>query len=561
MLATIITLVSSILFSQSLFFSEYAEGTSNNKYLEIYNPTSESIDLSGYAFPSTANEPSTPGMHEYWNEFDSGSIIAPGDVFVICHGSSDALILAECDQFHTYLSNGNDGYCLVSGPESSYDILDCVGDFNADPGNGWDVAGVSEATKDHTLVRKESVTSGNLGDWTTSAGTDANNSEWEVYDVNTWDYLGSHNSGGSGDTGGGDDGTPVADAGQNQIVDFSASVTLDGSASYDSDGIILGYSWSQVSGPNVNVDNYEQAVISFDAPSDYCVLEFSLQVFDDEFNYSTIDYVTVTVGTVSIYDFQYTEEQGQYCFESDMDGQEVTVSGIVTHVKSGSYPNFFLQDPECDDLWCGVYVYDTSVDTQVGDIISVTAEIEEYYSMTELVNVSSYSVISSDNDVSSTLITAEDLGIECSLSGEQYESMLVEIRNVSFDSVDEFGNWTVSDNTGMVMVDDYHFDGTFPSISAGDSFDCVTGVVAYSYGEFKIYPRNTDDFSCSGCLSNGDVNSDTNVDVLDIVSIVAYVLGNSEFDSNELCISDVNQDTNVDVLDIVSIVSSILGNR
>ena len=57
------------------------------------------------------------------------------------------------------------------------------------------------------------------------------------------------------------------------------------------------------------------------------------------------------------------------------------------------------------------------------------------------------------------------------------------------------------------------------------------------------------------------MNSDTNVDVLDIVSIVAYVLGNSEFDSNELCVSDVNQDTNVDVLDIVSIVSSILGNR
>ena len=111
------------------------------------------------------------------------------------------------------------------------------------------------------------------------------------------------------------------------------------------------------------------------------------------------------------------------------------------------------------------------------------------------------------------------------------------------------------------MVDDYHFDGTFPSISAGDSFDCITGVVAYSYGEFKIYPRNTDDFSCSGCAPNGDVNSDTNVDVLDIVSIVAYVLGNSEFDSSELCVSDVNQDTNVDVLDIVSIVSSILGNR
>ena len=33
-----------------LFFSEYAEGSSNHKYMEIYNPTSETIDLSGYAF-------------------------------------------------------------------------------------------------------------------------------------------------------------------------------------------------------------------------------------------------------------------------------------------------------------------------------------------------------------------------------------------------------------------------------------------------------------------------------------------------------------------------------
>ena len=34
--------------AQSLFFSEYAEGSSNNKYLEIYNPTDEAIDLANY---------------------------------------------------------------------------------------------------------------------------------------------------------------------------------------------------------------------------------------------------------------------------------------------------------------------------------------------------------------------------------------------------------------------------------------------------------------------------------------------------------------------------------
>jgi len=71
-------------------------------------------------------------------------------------------------------------------------VLDCVGDWNEDPGDGWDVAGVSAATKDHTIVRKADVASGNAGNWAASAGTDADDSEWVVLDQNTWDYLGSH---------------------------------------------------------------------------------------------------------------------------------------------------------------------------------------------------------------------------------------------------------------------------------------------------------------------------------------------------------------------------------
>ena len=31
-----------------LFFSEYAEGSGNNKGVEIYNPTSQAIDLNNY---------------------------------------------------------------------------------------------------------------------------------------------------------------------------------------------------------------------------------------------------------------------------------------------------------------------------------------------------------------------------------------------------------------------------------------------------------------------------------------------------------------------------------
>ena len=53
---------------------------------------------------------------------------------------------------------------MAFGSEASHVILDMVGDFNGDPGSGWEVAGISNATKDHTLIRKMSVTSGNP-DW------------------------------------------------------------------------------------------------------------------------------------------------------------------------------------------------------------------------------------------------------------------------------------------------------------------------------------------------------------------------------------------------------------
>jgi len=180
-----------------LFFSGYAEGSSNNKYLEIYNPTNADISLDGYAFPSVSNAPTTPGVHEYWNTFEAGAVVAAGDVYIIAHGSSDPLILAEADQFHTYLSNGDDGYALVQGGEEEYVILDMIGTWQEDPGSGWEVAGVPDGTKDHSLIRKSNVTSGNGGDWAVSAGTNVDDSEWIVLDQNDWTGLGSHDFTGS----------------------------------------------------------------------------------------------------------------------------------------------------------------------------------------------------------------------------------------------------------------------------------------------------------------------------------------------------------------------------
>lgn len=192
--AMLVVLVSagSALAQQSLFFSEYIEGSSNNKALEIYNPTADTVFLDGWAFPNVSNAPDNPGDFEYWNTFPEGAYIAPDSVYVIAHPDADSAgIGIYADHEFRFLSNGDDGFALVKGDESSFDVFDWIGSWDADPGSGWDVAGVSEATKDHTLVRKSYVTSGNQFALS-SFGMDENNSEWMVLEKDDFSNIGMH---------------------------------------------------------------------------------------------------------------------------------------------------------------------------------------------------------------------------------------------------------------------------------------------------------------------------------------------------------------------------------
>ena len=190
----ILLFISNLSFSQvtELYFSKYGEGSSNNKFLEIYNGTDNDIDLSNYAFPNVSNAPTTPGEYEYWNTFTEGAVIAAGDVYVIAHPSADEQILNQADQTFNYLSNGDDGFALVSGPEDSYVVIDWLGDWNGDPGSGWTVAGIENATQNATLTRKSTVCGPN-NDWVSSAGTNAEDSEWIVGASDSgWDTIGSY---------------------------------------------------------------------------------------------------------------------------------------------------------------------------------------------------------------------------------------------------------------------------------------------------------------------------------------------------------------------------------
>jgi lysophospholipase L1-like esterase len=90
---------------------------------------------------------------------------------------------------------------------------------------------------------------------------------------------------------------PTADAGPDQTVDSLAAVTLDGSASADSDGTIAAYTWTQTTGTAVTLDETVPAMPTFTAPNVGAdeVLTFELVVTDDDGALSLPDTVLVTI--------------------------------------------------------------------------------------------------------------------------------------------------------------------------------------------------------------------------------------------------------------------------
>ena len=61
-----------------LFFSEYVEGSSINKALEIYNPTNNAVDLSNYTIERYAN-----GSNIITDMMTLSGVLQPGDVWII----------------------------------------------------------------------------------------------------------------------------------------------------------------------------------------------------------------------------------------------------------------------------------------------------------------------------------------------------------------------------------------------------------------------------------------------------------------------------------------------
>lgn len=166
---------------------------------------------------------------------------------------------------------------------------------------------------------------------------------------------------------------------------------------------------------------------------------------------------------------------------SPYDNKTVTTKGAVTGVFKDGY---FIR--ESSNSWSGVYIYDPGRDPmpRLGDTLLLTGIVTEYYSWTEIKNISDYEIVSTGNpEPVPVILKAENVD-------ESWESCLIKVEDVLCSNTNlGYGEWEVEDETGKLVVNDL---GVAYLPDLGQEYE-ITGLLSFSYGAYKIEPRDLDD--------------------------------------------------------------------
>jgi len=177
-------------------------------------------------------------------------------------------------------------------------------------------------------------------------------------------------------------------------------------------------------------------------------------------------------------------------------GTSVTIKGIVTAEPYAFYPEddlhyYFIQDDVA--ALSGIKVYDPGRALSQGDEVRLTGTVDEYYDLTEIVDVTEIEVLSSGNTIDPLVVTlATDM--------EMYEGCLIEIQDVTVANPDRgYGEWSVTDGTTEIILDDAA--DYFYTPIADEALSSIVGVLDYSFGAYKLLPRLANDIQTADLLT------------------------------------------------------------
>ena len=235
----------------------------------------------------------------------------------------------------------------------------------------------------------------------------------------------------------------------------------------------------------------------------------------------------------TIKDIQYTPYS---IGRSGYFGDTVTVQGIVTASAQNDNLGFVYIQQEGISEWSGIWINGGSLITNlsVGDKVSVTGIVDEYFGLTRLTNISNSQVIQTGQPVPSpvilnpTLLSTYDFA-----TCEKYESMFVSLQNplgnlfvvdtnADAGQLRNNGEWRlgndISDPTsGCRILSGRQGSTTFSSLNVsyvnspiwsttdgtmnvpvivvqpGQEFLKLQGILTYSFSNMKLLPRNNGD--------------------------------------------------------------------
>ena len=124
------------------------------------------------------------------------------------------------------------------------------------------------------------------------------------------------------------------------------------------------------------------------------------------------------------------------------------------------------------------------------------------------------------------------------------------------DNIVDYYDWTSGENINYYIGVYYANNGWWSQAKGQYNFDLgCTDPSSPNYNSNAL----VDDGTCEASADLlGDVNFDGILNILDVVSLVNYVLDIIPFSDEQVAVSDITQDGDINILDIVTLVNIIL---
>ena len=373
--------------ASNLLISEYVEGSSNNKAIELYNNSDEPIDLAAgnYAVRIYFNGSSSLGV-----TINLLGTVPAGGTFVLAQASASPEILAKAQQTSgSGWFNGDDAIELTR----SGAVIDSIGQVGFDPGSEWG-SGLA-STQGNSLRRKPGVVTGRID----SAAPFDPALEWDGYPLNDISDLGQHTGGGSGDAAPFVASTVPAPGGS---VATTGTLTLQFSAPVQFSSSALSMQCQQSGAKTLQIaggpSSYLLTPTTPYSADESCALTVSASGVSgagasgtpmaSDFNLQFS--VQASIGACgAAFTPAYTiQGRGN---ASTLVGQMVTTQGVVVGDYEGPSPalrGFYLQDVDGDNdpaTSDAVFVFNGNNDqVQPGQLVRVTGSVSEFQNQTQV---------------------------------------------------------------------------------------------------------------------------------------------------------------------------------